>query len=154
MAVLAFARTGVAQVVPDGAIGTVAPAIVIGFVGGWIKHDNPVHSEVQLAARIRKAYPAGVDVETFESYRGKEARKRVLSLLDRNHDGELSAAEKENGRIIIYGHSWGGSQALDLARKLGKEGIPVLLTIQVDSIAKLHQDDGVVPANVAQAVAA
>lgn len=151
VAVWAFARTGLAQAVPDAANRTVPPAIVIGFVGGWIKHDNPVHSEVQLAARLRKAYPAGVDVETFESYHGEEARKKVLSLLDRNHDGNLSAAEKENGRIIIYGHSWGGSQALDLARKLEKSGIAVLLTIQVDSISKIHQNDEVVPANVAQA---
>ena len=52
------------------------PAIVIGFVGGFIAHDNPVHSEVQLAARLRKEYPTGVDVETFESYRGDESPKR------------------------------------------------------------------------------
>ncbi len=45
------------------------PVIVIGFLGGFIKHDNLVYSEVQLAARLRKAYPIGVDVETFESYR-------------------------------------------------------------------------------------
>jgi hypothetical protein len=127
------------------------PVIVIGFVGGFIKHDNLVHSEVQLAARLRKAYPFGVDVETFESYRGGQARKKVLGLLGANHDGTLTRDEKENARIIIYGHSWGGSQAITLARALQKEGIPVLLTIQVDSIAKVHQNDAVIPANVAQA---
>ena len=37
---------------------TMPPVIVIGFVGGFIKHDNLVHSEVQLAARLRKAYPS------------------------------------------------------------------------------------------------
>ena len=149
-AFLAIAHTGLAQSVPN-VTRTMPPVIVIGFVGGFIKHDNLVHSEVQLAARLRKAYPVGVDVETFESYHGKEARKKVLSLLDTNHDGTLTPDEKQNGRIIIYGHSWGGSEAINLARKLGKDGIPVLLTIQVDSIAKIHQDDSLIPANVAQA---
>jgi hypothetical protein len=114
-----------AQSVPH-VIRTMPPVIVIGFVGGFIRHDNLVHSEVQLAARLRKAYPTGVDVETFESYHGEEAREKILSLLDTNHDGILTAAEK-NGRIIIYGHRWGGSEAIALARKLEKDGIPVLL---------------------------
>lgn len=127
------------------------PVIVIGFVGGFIKHDNLVHSEVQLAARLRQAYPVGVDVETFESYHGKKAWKKVLSLLDTNHDGSLTTDEKRNARIIIYGHSWGGSEAIFLARKLQQDGIPVLLTIQVDSISRIHRSDAVIPANVAQA---
>src|SRR5271166_733947 len=148
--VLALAQTGIAQSVPN-VTHTVPPVIIVGFVGGFIKHDNPVHSEVQLAARLRKAYPMGVDVETFESYHGKEAREKILSLLDTNHDGTLSSEEKQNACIIIYGHSWGGSEAVALARKLEKDGIPVLLTIQVDSISKFHRNDAVIPANVAQA---
>jgi hypothetical protein len=147
-AVLALAQTGLAESVPASVM---PPVIVIGFVGGFIKHDNLVHSEVQLAARLRKAYPRGVDVETFESYHRKKARERVLSLLDTNHDGTLTAGEKQNGRIIIYGHSWGGSEAIALARELEKDGIPVRLTIQVDSISRFHQNDAVIPANVAQA---
>jgi pimeloyl-ACP methyl ester carboxylesterase len=130
---------------------TLPPVIVIGFVGGFIKRDDLVHSEVQLAARLRKAYPLGVDVEIFEGYRGEEARKRILGLLDTNHDGKTTAGEKQNARIIIYGHSWGGSAAIALARELEKDGIPVSLTIQVDSVAKIHQSDAVIPANVARA---
>ena len=147
---LAFVQTNVAQSVPN-VVHTMPTVIVIGFVGGLIKHDNLVHSEVQLAARLRKAYPMGVNVETFESYRGEKARRKILSLLDVNHDGTLTADEKENSRIIIYGHSWGGSEAIELARILGKDGIPVLLTIQVDSVHKIHHNDAVIPANVAQA---
>ncbi|MGD0509017.1 MAG: hypothetical protein ABSA27_14540 [Terriglobales bacterium] len=150
-AILAPAQTGLAQSVPASATRTIPPVIVIGFVGGFIKHDNLVHSEVQLAARLRKAYPIGVDVETFESYHEKKAREKVLSLLDTNHDGDLTADEKQKGRIIIYGHSWGGSEAIALARELETDGIAVLLTIQVDSISKIRQNDAVIPANVAQA---
>ena len=128
-----------------------SPAIVIGFVGGFIAHDNPVHSEVQLAARLRKEYPTGVDVETFESYRGERAHRKILTLLDTNHNGSLTVEEKQNARIIIYGHSWGGSVSIYLARALQKDGIPVLLTLQVDSVSRPGSNDTTIPANVAQA---
>src|ERR1017187_7112284 len=48
-------------------------------------------------------------------------------------------------------HSWGGAEAITLARELEKEGIPVLLTVQVDSISRIDHNDRVIPANVAQA---
>jgi hypothetical protein len=138
--------------VPTIAAGAAPPVIVFGFVGGFIRHDDPVHSEVQLAARLRKDYPSGVDVETFESYHGENAVKKILSVLDTNHDGALTSIEKQYARIILYGHSWGASEAITVSRELGKDGIPVLLTIQVDSVSKIHQNDAVIPANVAQAV--
>ena len=149
VAILIFSRTDLAQAVP-GALRAPPQVIVIGFVGGFIRHDNLAHSEVQLAARLRKAYPMGVDVETFESYNRRKARRKILSLLDTNHDGNLTADEKRSARIIIYGHSWGGSEAVTLARELAKDGVPVLLTVQVDSISWIH-DDRVIPANVGQA---
>lgn len=39
-----------------------------------------------------------------------------------------------------------------LARDLNRAGIPVLLTVQVDSVAKFWQKDSVIPENVAAAV--
>jgi hypothetical protein len=137
--------------VPANEISIKPPAIVIGFVGGFIAHDNPVHSEVQLASRLRKQYPTGVEVETFESYRGKRAHRRILKLLDTNQDGTLTVEERQNARIIIYGHSWGGSESITLARALEKDGIPVLLTLQVDSFSRPGNNDTTIPANVAQA---
>jgi hypothetical protein len=129
-----------------------SPAIVIGFVGGFIRHDNAVHGGVQIAERLRKEYPSGVHVEVFENRRADDARKEILELLDVNHDGKLSPQEKQSARIIIYGHSWGASETVALARQLKADGIPVLLTIQVDSVAKLGEDDSLIPANVAEAV--
>jgi hypothetical protein len=128
-----------------------APVIVIGFVGGFVKHDNAVHSEVQLAARLQQDYHSGVQVEVFENHRREEAHQQILKSLDINKDGSLSAEEKQQARIIIYGHSWGASETVTLARELEKDGIPVLLTIQVDSISKSHQNDWTIPANVSQA---
>lgn len=128
-----------------------SPIIVVGFVGGFVKHDNAVHSEVQLAAHLRQDYPLGVQVEVFENHRREKAHEQILRLLDTDDDGTLSAEEKQQARVIIYGHSWGGSETVTLARELEKDGIPVLLTIQVDSISKANQNDMLIPTNVAQA---
>lgn len=128
-----------------------SPIIVIGFVGGFVKHDNAVHSEVQLAERLRQDYPSGLQVEVFENHRRENAHEQILRSLDVDRDGTLSAEEKQQARIIIYGHSWGASETVALARELERDGIPVLLTIQVDSISKSNQDDGMIPANVSQA---
>ncbi len=128
---------GFGQNVPARAATEVSadpPVIVIGFVGGFVRHDNVVHREVRLAAQLRKDYPAGAYVEVFENHRAENARQQILLLLDTNHDGSLSLAEKQKARIIIYGHSWGASESIAFSRALQRDGIPVLLTIQVDSI--------------------
>lgn len=133
-------------------VASVPPVIVIGFVGGFVRHDDRVHTEVQLVDRLREEFSSGIFGETFENHNGKAALKKVLDLLDVNRDGSLSSEEKQNARIIIFGHSWGASETVHLARELGKAGIPVLLTIQVDSVSKLGENDALIPANVAQAV--
>ncbi len=128
------------------------PAIVFGFVGGFVRHNDIVHSVVQLAARLHQEFPSNTIVEVFENRNGENAYRRIRTLLDTNRDGTLSVEEKRAARIIFYGHSWGASECIFLAHRLGTEGIPVLLTVQVDSVAKLGQNDEVIPANVAQAV--
>jgi pimeloyl-ACP methyl ester carboxylesterase len=143
-----FADAQVAPIKSAATSGTMPPSIVIGFLGGFVKRDDMVHSEVQLAAHLRKEYPSGVYVETFENRRGEQAHAAIARLLDVDHDGKLSSKEKENARIILYGHSWGGSEALALAGRLGKDGVPVLLTIQVDSVSKVRENDEIIPANV------
>ena len=73
----------------------------------------------------------GVTAKMFGNHDRPKALREVLFLLDTNRDGALSPAEKEQASII-YGHSWGASETVTLARELGRRGIPVLLTIQVD----------------------
>jgi hypothetical protein len=124
---------------------------VIGFVGGFVRHDDRVHTEVQLVKRLREEYASSAFVASFENHRGKDAYQAVLHLLDLNSDGKLSPEEKQNAHIIIFGHSWGASETVELARQLEKDGIPVVLTIQVDSVSKMGENDAVIPANVAQA---
>jgi pimeloyl-ACP methyl ester carboxylesterase len=126
--------------------------IVVGFVGGFVRHNSLQHGPVQLAQRIERTVPKDAYVQVFENRHRKTAYKTILNLLDLNHDGILSNDEKAAARIILYGHSWGASAAVLLARDLDRLGIPVLLTAQVDSVAKPWQNDAVIPQNVASAV--
>jgi len=138
---------------PAVRIGSSIPqTIIIGFVGGFVKRDDPKHPEVQFAAYLRDRYASGIHVEVFSNHAGREALRQVEQLLDTDHDGGLSAAEKQQARIIIYGHSWGASETVAFARELGQKNIPVLLTIQLDSIVKPGQQDSTIPPNVASAV--
>jgi pimeloyl-ACP methyl ester carboxylesterase len=125
--------------------------IVVGFVGGFVRHDNPHHGPVQLARRIQLT-SKDTYVQVFENRHRSEAHSTILRVLDTNHDGILSAEEKKRARIVLFGHSWGGAAVVLLARDLHRDGIPVLLTVQVDSVAKLWQNDGVIPDNVGAAV--
>jgi pimeloyl-ACP methyl ester carboxylesterase len=150
----------VASVMPawaadPGAVGhsSQSPAyIVVGFVGGFVRHDNPHHGSVLFARRIRDSFPNGAYVRVFENRHRKTAYKTILHLLDRDHDGGLTEQEKQQARIILFGQSWGASAAVLLARELDRVGVPVLLTVQVDSIAKPWQNDKLIPDNVAAAV--
>ena len=126
--------------------------IIIGFVGGFVRSDDMNHPEVQFAEYLRQTYPSIVHAEVFANHDGKRALRRVLQLLDTNGDGVLAPSEKEQASIIIYGHSWGASQAITLARELEGLDIPVSLTIQVDSVHKPGHEDVVIPSNVRSAV--
>lgn len=128
-----------------------SPTVVIGFLGGLVRHDDLVHSEVQLAQRLRMEFPETVHIATFENRRMRDAHDLILRLLSADRNGRPTGDEKRAARIILYGHSWGASAVVTLARKLQSEDIPVLLTIQVDSIAKSGQDDSLIPGNVARA---
>jgi hypothetical protein len=88
----------------------------------------------------------------FGNHHGRKALHQVVRLLDTNHDGVLSSIEKEQARIIIYGHSWGATETVEFARKLEQLGIPVALTIQIDTIAKPGHKASAVSPNVASAI--
>jgi hypothetical protein len=128
------------------------PTIVVGFVGGFVHSDDLRHPDVQIVQRLSAMNGVGFHAMVFENRRRAKARTELLQWLDADGDGRLSSQEKQNARIILFGHSWGGSAAIALARDLGRLGIPVLLTIQVDSVNRGWGHDCVIPDNVAQAV--
>jgi pimeloyl-ACP methyl ester carboxylesterase len=117
-------------------------AIVFGFVGGFVRHDDARHAEVQFADHLRDRYRSAIDVEVFGNHSGNQALRYVL---------RRAAAEREP-KIILFGHSWGATETISLARELEHRGIPVRLTIQVDSIGKPGQNNVTIPANVANAI--
>jgi len=126
--------------------------IILGFVGGFVRNDDLHHPEVQLAERLREAYGDTVTVRVFGNWHRGEARRAIFVLLDKNRDGLLSGEERKNARIVLFGHSWGASAAISLAKELQHESIPVLLTVQIDSIEKIGQNDAIIPTNVSRAI--
>ena len=130
----------------------VSPLLVIGFMGGRIKAQNMVHEEAVIAQDLQRRNPDEVSVRTFANHDGMLALNAVLDSLDANGDHTLSAEEKRAARVVIYGHSWGASETVNLARILGRMGVPVLLTIQVDSVQKFGENDHAIPPNVQQAI--
>ena len=139
----------------DGAVAshpaTLPAYILVGFAGGFVRHDNLHHGPVQLAHLMQPILPKDAAIQVFENRHRKAAYNTILRLLDSNHDGVLSPEEKSRAHIILFGHSWGASAVVLLSRELNRAGIPVLLTVQVDSVAKPWQDDRVIPKNVAAA---
>ncbi len=128
------------------------PLIVVGFLGGNVKAANMVHKEAQLARHLQLRYGSAIHASVFSNGDKRAALREILHQLDRNGDGCLSLAEKSSARIVLYGHSWGASEAIALAGRLNGLGIPVLLTVQVDSVQKPTENDALIPPNVREAV--
>jgi hypothetical protein len=156
LAAAIFAAPGVAQLSisklhfpPAESAG--GKVIVIGFVGGFVSPDDAKHPEVQFAAYLCHRYPL-IEAVVFGNHHGRKALHEVVQLLDSDGDGVLTPNEKRESTIIIYGHSWGASETVTFAHSLGQMGIPVALTIQIDTIAKPGSKGAVIPANVASAI--
>jgi len=145
----AAAAADIGHAVPPAAS---TPLIVVGFVGGFVHNDDERHAEVQLAEKLRTGYGADAEVGIFQNHHREDAHAAILKWLDRDGKTGLSNIERNQARIVLYGHSWGASAAIGLARQLQNDHIPVLLTIQVDSIWKPGEDDRLIPSNVARAI--
>jgi pimeloyl-ACP methyl ester carboxylesterase len=134
---------------PHASTSLTAPTpqlIVVGFAGGFVHSTNSIHGEVALALHLRDQHNPSIQSEIFENHHGRDAHRQILHLLAAQH---IAPA---NARIILYGHSWGASEAVATARRLQSDGIPVLLLAQVDGVSKRDTDDSLIPANVAQAI--
>jgi len=126
--------------------------IVIGFLGGFAKSGDTNHPEVWFGDYLRELYSSAAEISVMSNHQRRKAISKVLRLLDTDSDGILSAAEKAQAKIIVYGHSWGASEAATFARELEPLGIPVLLTIQIDIVAKPGQRPVLIPRNVEAAI--
>lgn len=123
--------------------------LVIGFLGGRKKYDTPNRGVTRLAQRLRDMNLPGVHVEVVENQRRYLALELIRKALDTNGNGWLEPEERTAPRVILYGQSFGGAAVVKLARDLDLLGVPVLLTVQVDSVGR---DDGEIPGNVRTAI--
>jgi hypothetical protein len=126
--------------------------IVVGFVGGFANPRDVKHPEILFATYLREHYGPMLDAHVFSNHDRNGALHYVMGLLDTDHDGVVSDAEKSSARVIIYGHSWGASETVAFARALQHYSIPVLLTVQLDTVGKWGQRPSRVPSNVETAV--
>lgn len=116
--------------------------LVVGLLGGFERWDDPQRSVRKLVLDLRGR---GLYAESLSNHRWRVALKLIRMALDVNHDGHLDLREAAAARVILFGQSWGGDAVLKLARALNRQRVPVLLTVQVDSVG-LH--DAVIPPNV------
>jgi len=126
-----------------------APTLVIGFMGGFVHSDDLRHSEAQLAQRLQRNYGDRIQVEMFENRQRAKAHEQIIEWLG---GLEGTGEQMPQPHIILFGHSWGASAVVYLARELERDAVPVALTVQVDSVRKHGKDDSLIPANVAEAV--
>ena len=119
--------------------------LVIGFLGGRQPWNNAKEGTRRLALKLRATNLPGVHVETVENARRPLALELIRNAFDRNQDGRLDEAERQRVRLILYGQSFGGAAVVKLARELHALDIPVLLTVQIDSVGR---EDAEIPANV------
>ena len=122
--------------------------LIVGFQGGREAWNAERTAVGRLAARLREMKLPGVHVETVENQKRHLAARLVLEALDRDRDRRLAPDEVSRARVILYGHSFGGAAVVKLARELHRLGVPVSLTVQIDSVGR---DDARIPPNVARA---
>ncbi len=123
--------------------------LILGFMGGREPWNNNERSVRQLALKLRSMYSSDICVETVENKKRKLAIELIRNAFDRNRDRKLDEQERASIRLILYGQSFGGAAVIKLARQLQRMGVPVFLTVQVDSVGR---GDGVIPSNVRRAV--
>ncbi len=119
--------------------------LILGFMGGRDSWNNTVVGVGRIARSLRERDLPGVHVETVENQKRNLAVRLVRSALDTNRDGQLQSAERLQASIVVYGQSFGGAAVVKFARQLDALDIPILLTIQVDSVGR---GDGLIPPNV------
>lgn len=124
--------------------GPVRPGepIAVGFVGFMDRWDDPHRSVRQLTLRLRER---GWRAESFSHWKLRTAKQALVLALDRNGNSRIDPEEAAGARVMIFGHSMGGAATLKLAKYLKARKVPVLLTVQVDSVGAR---DGVIPENV------
>ncbi len=142
---LRAAPRNAATSVETDAIHSDCKIIYVGFVGA-LETSNHKHSGVvQIRDTLRGADFSDVCASSFMPVSWTSGRDWILAHFP-SHPGVLTESELEYApRIILVGHSTGGWAMLSVARDLRDKGIPVELTVQIDSVGVT---DYTIPKNV------
>jgi hypothetical protein len=122
--------------------------LIIGFLGGRESWDNQKQSVRKMALKFRAMSRSEIHVETVENKNRRLAIELIRNAFDHDRDGRLDDRERASARLVLYGQSFGGAAVVKLARQLEKMDLPILLTVQVDSIGR---NDKLIPTNVVRA---
>jgi hypothetical protein len=122
--------------------------LILGFQGGRDSWHDPKPGVARMAQKLRSLNLPGIHVETIENKKRNLAMMLIKNAFDFDGNRGLTEDERKNVRLIVYGMSFGGAAVVKLARQLDSENLPILLTVQVDSIGN---DDAEIPANVKRA---
>jgi len=125
-------------------------ALILGFLGGFEPWDDESRGVRKLAIKIDAMKLPNVHVETLENRKRDLAIKLIQNTFDLDQNGFLDDWERNSARLILYGHSLGGAAVVEISHELKKMGIPILLTVQIDSVGLVY-DDHVIPSNVKRA---
>jgi hypothetical protein len=100
---------------------------------------------VQIRDVLRGPNYPEVCAKTFTPYFWRSSFHWILTHFP-SHSGQLTSEELEAApKVILVGHSLGGWGVLSVARNLSSKGIPVELSVQIDSVGIT---DRTVPRNV------
>jgi len=119
--------------------------VYLGIVGGTEPSNNSHSGVVQIRDVLRGPTFPDVCAKSFSPYFWTSGFHWVLTHFP-SHPGPLTKDELEKTpKIILVGHSLGGWAVLSVARNLNRKGIPVELSVQIDSVGIT---DHTVPRNV------
>ena len=124
--------------------------LILGFLGGLERWDDESRGVRKLATKIDAMNIPNVHIETLENRNRDLAIKFIQNTYDRDQNGFLDDWERNSARLILYGHSLGGAAVVEISRELKKMGVPILLTVQIDSVDLVY-DDHIIPSNVKRA---
>jgi hypothetical protein len=123
--------------------------IVVGYTGGTETPNYSMSGIVQIRNRLARMNLPGLCAHTFSAYDWWRAYGWVRSQFGATGRDLITAQQVAAGpKVILYGHSLGGWATDWLARRLERQGVPVELTVQMDSVGFT---DKTVPPNVKEA---
>jgi hypothetical protein len=110
--------------------------LIVGFLGGFEKWDDPHRGVRKVALHLRSLNIPGVRVETIENHR----QSLALPLLR-----SAGVSSDDRVRVILYGQSWGWCSRRQNRSRTAKDRRPGFALSPIDSVG-VHDD--LIPANV------